>query len=217
LTIDRRRRLIGNVLSSTSSFCDLGFETMSARGELVSNPNQKSAKRLSESKSFIPLLWLSFLSAYDFDSEGGENGLFILKRKDSIDRAKSHLDFLVDIFDDFNTFENDATSFLARLSRLKSNTIGINVADLAFSAPPNPSLSTAVNAIEARNRSFSLSIPARTEINPFSGDPVELQAKTIASTREMLLGVCSLSLREILHATNEERTLYTVGCLDYVA
>jgi hypothetical protein len=40
---------------------------MSARGSLVTNPNKKSSKLVSESKRYIPLLWFGFLSSADCD------------------------------------------------------------------------------------------------------------------------------------------------------
>lgn len=166
---------------------------MSARGSLVTNPNKKSSKMISESKRYIPLLWFGFLSVDDCGEQ--EDGLFEIDRKEAIERAEGCLPFLTDVFSDIRVFNDSATSFLERLKRIRCKTIGVDVAELIEEQeePPSPDLRTAVETIESRNASFKLSLPGRTVDNPFTGEKAKIKARKIASTREMLLEVAWLT------------------------
>ena len=165
---------------------------MSARGSLVTNPNKKSSKMISESKRYIPLLWFSFLSVDDCEEQ--EDGIFELDRSEAIERAEECLPFLTDVFSDICVFKDSATSFIERMKRLRCKTIGIHLSELLEEQeePPSPDLRTAVETIESRNASYKLSLPGRTLDNPFTGEKVKIKARKITSTRELLLEVAWL-------------------------
>ncbi len=166
---------------------------MSARGFLVINPNKKSSKIISESKRYIPLLWFSFLSVDDCDRH--EVSHFELDRNAAIKRAEACLPFLTEVFSDIRVFDDSATTYLARLKRLRCETIGVDVAELTEEREDAASLNlrTAVEAIESRNASFKLLLPSRKVDNPFGGKKISVKAREIASTRELLLEVAWLT------------------------
>jgi hypothetical protein len=56
-----------------------------------------------------------------------------------------------------------------------------------------PKLRNAVEAIESQDADYSLTVPARTVKNPFTRENMPLKEQRFASTREMLLYICSLT------------------------
>ncbi|TWU42924.1 hypothetical protein Poly51_59470 [Rubripirellula tenax] len=173
---------------------------MSARGSLVSNPS-KRPKLISESKRYIPLLWLGMLSLEDIDND--DCGAFEIDRVTAIERAERNLPFLTAVFPNL-PFEDSARSLLDRLRKLRSDNIGIDITELVEPDPPNPGLQDALVAIAAQNHKYSLSIPARNVENPATGDMIKVKAQKIASTQDMLLRVCWLTPHELDEFDDEE-------------
>ncbi|GAA5506944.1 hypothetical protein [Novipirellula caenicola] len=166
---------------------------MSARGSLVSSPNQ-CPELVSESKRYIPLLWLGMLSQRDI--ERNDDGAFEINRLNAIVRTEHSLPFLRQVFAEL-PIEHAADSLLDRLRKLRCDTIGINITDLIESEPPNPGLRDALDAISTRNEHYSLSIPARTVEHPINGDRIHVKPLEITSTKDMLLRVCWLTSRQL--------------------
>ncbi|WP_442509927.1 hypothetical protein SH528x_001531 [Novipirellula sp. SH528] len=166
---------------------------MSARGSLVSSPNQRP-EVISESKRYIPLLWLGMLSLRDIASD--DDGVFEVNRLNAILRTEHSLPFFRELFSDLPV-ASAAGSLLDRLRKLRCDTIGINIGELIESEPPNPGLSDALDAIATRNKSYSLSVPARTVENPANGKLINVKPLEITSTKDMLLRVCWLTSRQL--------------------
>ncbi|WP_372719504.1 hypothetical protein [Novipirellula sp.] len=166
---------------------------MSARGSLVGSPN-KRPELISESKRYIPLLWLGMLSQRDL--EKSQDGTFEVNRLNAILRTEHSLPFLRELFAEL-PIESAAGSLLDRLRKNRCDTIGIDIGDLIESEPPNPGLRDALDAIATRNESYSLSVPARTVENPANGDLINVKPLQITSTKAMLLRVCWLSSRQL--------------------
>jgi hypothetical protein len=181
---------------------------MSARGALVSSPD-KDSQMISESKRYIPLLWLGFLT----ENECGEEsqGRFELNREEAIARARKNLPFLSELFADMSVFRDASNEFLERLGGLTCESIGIEITELVSWKPPYPNLQTAVASIEAEDKSYTLSLPPRTAVNPATGDEVEIPGSDIASTKEMVLGVCLLSARHLERADDQELAEFITG------
>ena len=124
---------------------------------------------------------------------------------EAVERTESSLPFLTEVFSDIRVFEDSASAFLDRLKRLRCKTIGIDIAELLeYQDPSNLNLKVAIETIESRNSSFSLSLPGRTVDNPFTGEKTKIKARKISSTKEMLLEVCWLTPREIKGSKDED-------------
>lgn len=179
---------------------------MSNRGFLIANPQTRS-KILAESKSFIPLFWLSLLSADDIvDAE--ENGIFLLDRTASIQRSEDSLPFVVSLFPEIASFNTIASSFLDVLKSKKCKTIGLNIAELLPDpdderSASEPKLATAVRTIESRQADYTMTIPARTVQNPFTREETRLAKQVFESTPQMLLFVCMIDA-EVLSSKDQD-------------
>lgn len=184
---------------------------MSARGAIVTNPGKKNRKLISESASYIPLFWFGLLPEQNWSPD--EPALFNCARAEVIERGKARLEFLANVFSEINSFATSAEKLLDRLSRLKCETIGIDVAELAEPDPPNPDLGVALETVAARNNNYHLSIPARKGPNPFRpGEMSEFPARKFESPRDLLLWVSSITPRELEQATHPEALAgYVIG------
>jgi hypothetical protein len=186
---------------------------MSARGWLVTSPGARS-RVVAESKRYIPLLWLSFLSPADIE-DAEHYGQFLLDRKRAIERSSSSLPFLGSLFPHVASFSETANSFLEKLRAKRSKTIGIEVVELVGpdGDDPSPDLVTAVGAIATRNANYSLTIPARTIVNPFNGEELEINERRIETTQDMLFQVCMIPPADL---ASESRELVRSTILGYV-
>ncbi|EMI17055.1 hypothetical protein RMSM_06014 [Rhodopirellula maiorica SM1] len=166
----------------------------------MSSPTQ-CPELVSESKRYIPLLWLGMLSRRDIERNG--DGTFEVSRLNAILRTEHSLPFLCKLFANL-PIKNAADSLLDRLRKLRCDTIGIDIGDLIESEPPNPGLCDALDAISSRNENYSLSIPARTVAHPVNGDVIHVKPLEITSTKDMLLRVCWLSSGRLEDFEEEE-------------
>ncbi|QDU76525.1 hypothetical protein Pan97_35770 [Bremerella volcania] len=184
---------------------------MSNRGSIITTPDAKNKKLVCESASYIPLFWFALLPEESWSPD--EPAYYKCPRKETIQRGTDRLDFLADVFSDIACFAESAQRLLDRLSRLRCETIGIDVAELAEPDPPNPDLGVALETVASRNNNYRLSIPARKAPNPFLlGEMSEFPAREFGSTRDLLLWVSSISTRELERATRPEVLAgYVVG------
>ncbi|PQO41698.1 hypothetical protein [Blastopirellula marina] len=185
---------------------------MSARGALTTSPKSKGSKLVSESSNYIPLFWLALVPTESWNPDF--SGWFELPRKETIERGQKYLPFLTDVFSEIKLFQKSAETLLERLSRLRCKTIGINLAELAIPEPPLPDLGIALTAIEAEDKNFQFSIPARKEVNPFfpgENKTLDIPAREISSTRELLLEVSSLTNRELENAKQNRLVELVIG------
>lgn len=185
---------------------------MSARGSLATSPKSKGSKLVSESSNYIPLFWLAMIPAESWNPD--LPALYELPRKETIERGQKYLPFLTDVFSEIKGFQKSAETLLDRLSRLRCKTIGIDIAELAIPEPPQPDLGIVLTAIEAEDKTFQLSIPTRKEANPFhpgENKMLEIPAREINSTRELLVDVSSLTNREIENAKKNQLIELVVG------
>src|SRR4051812_2077242 len=102
---------------------------MSARGWLVTSPGTRRSKLVSESKRYIPLFWLSFLSSEDI-TNAEHVGQFKLDRKRAIEHGLDALPFLSALFPQVPTFGEIANHLVEKLHASRSPTIGIEVIEL---------------------------------------------------------------------------------------
>lgn len=86
---------------------------MSARGVLVTGPRSRP-NVLAESKRYIPLFWLSFLSSNDVEN-AANIGQFELDRKRAVERSANSLPFFSALFPQVPSFEAIASSFLGMI------------------------------------------------------------------------------------------------------
>ncbi len=186
---------------------------MSARGWLVNSPGERS-KVVAESKRYIPLLWLSFLSTADIE-DAEHFGRFLLDRKRAIERSSDSLPFLASLFPHVTSFAEIANSLLGKLKAKRSKTIGIVVVELVGhdSDDPFPDLGTAVGAIESRDANDSLTIPARTIVDPFVREKLETDGRRFGTTQDMRLWVCMIRPADL---ASESRELARSTILGYV-
>ena len=177
---------------------------MSSRGWLVTNPDKKSSKLLSESRQHVPLLWFGFLQVEDCDQN--PDSVFCLDRRAAIVRAEESIDFLQETIPDIPNFAEVSREFLDRLRKLRCKTIGIGLSDLASTEEmPEPNLRTAVSAVSSRNAAFALTRQARTV------NGVRLEALDLKTTRDLLLKTAWLSPNHIAFVDDEGRASYVVG------
>ena len=182
---------------------------MSARGSFVTSPGSRSSKLMAESKSRIPLYWLSFLSTEDID-HAEHPGQFKIDRKQAIERASNNLPFFLKLFQEVGLFEEAARSFLELLGSQRAKTVGIEVTELLEELQDEegtegmPKFRNAVEAIESQDADYSLTVPGRTIKNPFTQEDMRLKERRFSSTREMLLYICSLRPEDLKSKKREE-------------
>jgi hypothetical protein len=179
---------------------------MSARGFLITSPRSRP-KILSESKRYIPLFWLSFLSSDDLE-KAEHRGRYELDRKRAIERSSNSLAFFSMIFPQVASFGGIANSLLGKVKATRSRTIGIDIAELVAdeSDPfhrPLPTLETAIETIENRKTDYSRIVPARTIPNPFTGEDARIEERRFRSTQELLLSVCWLDADDLTARSKE--------------
>lgn len=175
---------------------------MSARGAIVTNPGKKNSKMVSESKRYIPLFWFGLIPEEKWSPDTPAQ--YSCLRAEVVERGRSCVGFLAEVFSDIDNFAQSAEQLLDKLTRLKCETIGIDVAELTEPEPLNPDLGAALKMVAEQDKNFHLSIPARTVPNPFLlGETVDFPAKEIASTRELLQTLSWLTPREIETANAE--------------
>ncbi len=183
---------------------------MSARGSLVTSPGSRRSKLVSESKRYIPLFWLAFLSSEDI-AKAEHAGRFELDRKRAVEHAQEALPFLSAVFPEVPTFVEIADGLVARLRAGRSPTIGIEVTELLDEDDHDgalPTIGTAVRAIEGRDPGYSLTPPARTIPNPFlPSKPRHVGGQTL-SMRDLLMEVCG-----VVDADLTSRDEETVRCM----
>lgn len=165
---------------------------MSARGSLVTYPGSRRSKLVSESKRYIPLFWLSFLSPEDI-ANAEIAGQYELDRERAIERGLDALPFLSALFPQVPTFGEVANHLVAKLRASRSPTIGIEVVELLCEDDYGgalPTIEAAVEAIRSRDPGYSLALPARTVPNPFlPGETRQVGGLTL-SIRDLLMEVC---------------------------
>ena len=183
---------------------------MSARGWLVTSPGSRRSKLVSESKRYIPLFWLSFLSSQDI-TNAKQVGQFKLDRKRAIEHGLDALPFLSALFPQVPTFGEIANHLVEKLRASRSPTIGIEVIELLCDDDHGgalPTIVVAVEAIESRDPGYSLATPARTVPNPFLPDKSLRVGGRTLSIQELLMEVCLIE-DEDLNSKDEE----TVRCM----
>jgi hypothetical protein len=169
---------------------------MSNRGSLVASPNPRP-KLIAETASYIPLFWLSFLTANDLHS--AENpGQYELDRKEAINRSATRVPLFAQAFPDVPKVDEIAASLVDVIKVHKSKTIGIELVELISEddhvVPP---LEIAVKAVDAGKADFALTIPGRTIRNPFSGEDFNAPERTYRSLADVLLAVCMVDRRDL--------------------
>src|SRR4051794_33278285 len=103
-------------LSNSRLYKDL--TTMSARGSLVTSPRSRP-KLISESKRYIPLFWLFFLSPGDIEN-AQHQGQFELDRKRAVERSSLTIPFFSALFPQVASFEETAESLLGKVRAKRS-------------------------------------------------------------------------------------------------
>lgn len=176
---------------------------MSNRGSLVTNPTS-SPKMIAETASYIPPFWLSFLTVDDLHN--AENpGQYVLDRKEAINRSAKRVPLFVQAFPDVPNMAEIAASLLDIVKKETSRTIGIELVELMSQEEDvTPPLEVAVKAVDAGKTDLTLTIPGRTIQNPFSGDNLDLPARTYSSLADVLLAVCMVDRRN-LNSKKKER------------
>ena len=165
---------------------------MSARGWLVKSPGSRGSKVVSESKRYLPLSWLSFLSSEDL-ANAEHAGRYRLDRKRAIDHGLDALPFLSALFPQVSMFGEVASHLVAKLRASRSPTIGIEVVELLCEDDHGgalPTIRAAVEAIEGRDPGYSLALPARTVPNPFLPDETLRVGGRTLSIQDLLMAVC---------------------------
>jgi hypothetical protein len=178
---------------------------MSARGWLVKSPGSRRSKLVSESKRYIPLFWLSFLSSEDI-ANAEYVGQYKIDRKRAVERGLDALPFLSALFPQVPGFGEFASHLVAKLRDSRCPTIGIEVVELLCEDDHGgavPTIGAAVEAIESRDPGYSLALPSRTVPNPFLPDEaVKVGGRTL-SIRDLLMEVCWIQ-HEDLASKDEE-------------
>ena len=188
---------------------------MSNRGWLVTNPGTSRSKLLSESKSYIPPFWLSFLAPADVEA-AEHPGQFVLDRKRAVARSASRVAFFEALFPEVRSFRAAAEALIQKVASQKCRTIGLEVSDLLEEVfdPALPGLAAAVGAIEDQNADYAVTLPARTLPNPFlPGKKVRRKALRIRSTQELLLQVCGVRPDDLTSGSREHVRESFIGYL----
>ena len=185
---------------------------MSARGSLVTNPGSHP-HLISESKSFIPLFWLSFLTADDLGA-AERPGQYVLDRKEAIERGATKVSLYAESFADIPEMTEFAEALLDLMRSKKSKTIGIEITELVPQEDDIlPPLEFAVQAVQGGSVRCTRKIPARSIRNPFTGEQMNVPEKTFRSLRDILLAVCMVGGDDLQSSEPEEVRDYFVGYL----
>lgn len=188
---------------------------MSARGWLVKSPGARRARVVAESKRYIPLAWLSFLSSADI-AHARHAGQYELDRKRAVERASDALPFLSSLFPQVPTFEQTTNHLVEKLRASRSSTIGIEVIELLCEDDHGgavPTIEAAVEAIESRNPSYSLALPERTIPNPFLPNKTRQVGGRNLSLRDLLMEVCWIQDADL---TSKDEEWVRSMVIDYV-
>jgi len=159
---------------------------MSIRASLFAVSGAKS-KELAESKTWIPLCWLTLPCARDVERAGG-TACVTADRKEAIDRCARSVPFLEKLFPEFRSVRVCADALLALLRRSRTATIGIELTDHFAKAPEAfpRALLASVKAIEANDEKCSFAVPDRQIVNPFTRKPTTVKAPPLKTTRDVL-------------------------------
>lgn len=147
----------------------------------------KKSRELAEAIYLVPLFWLALLSEKDLDA-AGENSCINTNRKAAIARLQVAVKFLAKLFPEIEAIEELAEDFLARLRKLKAETLGVEAND-HFAMRPEIfplSLRGAINTIETQNLMATLAIPACTYEDPSTGRQKKSKPKTIKKSRDII-------------------------------
>jgi hypothetical protein len=183
---------------------------MSIRAFLYANYGTER-KELAESKTWVPLCWLTLLATDDAARANGD-GHVTFARKDAIDRCARSVPFLTKLFPEFRSTHECADALLDLLRKTRAATLGIDLVDHFAIAPETfpQAFLAAVEAIETRNEKCSFAIPARQVPNPFTGKPKTIRATTLRTTRDLLCHTAGLE--PVTDDEDIERD-QLVGCL----
>ena len=183
---------------------------MSNRGSLVTSPRSRP-KMIAETASSIPVFWLSFLTADDLETCDCP-GQYEIDRKQALDPSVSRIALFAEAFPDVDIVRETATTLIGTIKSKKSKTIGIELGELM--APEEdvvPPLDMAVKAVDAGDINYSVTTPARTIRNPFTGDDCEIPEKTYSSLADILLAVCMINPRDLRSNDEEELRELIIG------
>jgi hypothetical protein len=186
---------------------------MSARGSLVTYPGSRRSKLVSESKRYIPLFWLSFLSPEDI-ANAQNAGQYELDRKRAIEHGVDALPFLSALFPQVPTFGEVSNHLVAKLRASRSPTIGIEVVELLCEDDYGgalPTIGAAVDAIESRDPGYSLALPARTVPNPFLPDEALQVGGRTLSIGDLLMAVCWIHDGDLTSKDEERIRCLVIG------
>lgn len=161
---------------------------MSTRASLLLNPTSTPIEA-GEAVSWIPLLWLSLLSADALEEL--EDWCAVVDAPEATQRSAGAVPFLADLFPEFMTIHDVASDFVRLLERAKAETLGIDFGD-HLTERFLPALKVAVDAIESRKPKASFTIPARTTAEPFTNKVVKLKAEKLKTTRDVVCLVTSM-------------------------
>lgn len=169
---------------------------MSNRGSIVTNPASRP-EMIAETASYIPLFWLSFLTADDLHN-AEYPGQYVLDRKKALNRSAERVPLFARAFPEVPNMAEIAASLLDIVKARTSRTIGMELVELMSQEEDVVSpLEVAVKAIDAGKTDLALTIPGRTIQNPFSGDNLDVPAKTYSSLMDVLLAVCMVDRRNL--------------------
>ena len=180
---------------------------MSARGSLA-----LGSKLHAESKRLIPVSWLALLSPEDAESII-EHGSAIIPRKQAIENFDNNAPFLSEITAgnlDFGVSEDLITP--ARSSRAR--TVTINIAELVDDDEAErelPGISTVIDAIARKDANLSFKLPARSIVNPATGDTIKVKPINLKSTADIMYSVCWITDRRLEIADKEELESMVTG------
>ncbi len=185
---------------------------MSARGSIITSPSSNKGKAISESKRYIPLFWMALITPEDWDQ--ADDGLIELDRKVTVERGRQRLPFMARVFDEIPVFDSAANALIDRMAAVRCKTIGFDIDELTPQETEQPDFRIALEAIQQENKHFSLSIPATKEVNPFTKEVMKKPAKKIASTKELLLSMSWLTIKEITSESADIQAEYISGYMD---
>ena len=174
------------------------------------------AKILAESKSVIPVLWLSLFSTADL-KKSKQPGIYELDRKRAIANGERHLPFLASLYPQVRSVAEAGRSLLDLLNRSRAKTIGIDFSQVLPEVNEHgdraPRLADAIDAIERRFADYSLTIPARIVKNPFTGEKKRTPQRRMATTQAMLAFTCAWGPRVFSTTDEDANRLALVGYL----
>jgi hypothetical protein len=165
---------------------------MSIRAFLYAESGTKP-KELAESKTWIPLCWLTLPSALEVE-RGSETGAISINRNDAIDRLETSVPLLTKLFPEFHSVRESADVLLAVLKKTRAATIGIELGDHFAIAPEEfpAALLVVVKALRAKSEKCSFIVPGRPVYNAFTGKSTPGKAKKLTTTRDVLCHAAGL-------------------------